>query len=68
MKASKEATAKRNLELLVSEGICYDSKDGISYFTTNTPDKYDFWPTTGAWFNKTKAEAPALHRRASCKR
>lgn len=53
MKASKAATAKRNLELLVREGICYDSKDGITYFTTNTPDKYDFWPTTGAWFNKT---------------
>lgn len=53
MNASKAANAKRNLELLVSEGICYDSKDGISYFATNTPDKYDFWPTTGAWFNKT---------------
>lgn len=53
MKPSKAAVAASNLKLLRSAGIEFDTKDGVSYFTTNTPDSYDFWPTTGAWFNKT---------------
>lgn len=53
MKPSKEAAAKRNLAMLKKAGITFGTKDGVSYFTTNTPDSWDFWPTTGAWFNKT---------------
>ena len=52
MKASKQEALQRNLALLKQARIEFTTVDGISYATTGPGDVYEFWPTTGSWFNK----------------
>lgn len=53
MKASKQEALQRNLALLKQAHIEFTTVDGISYVTTGHGDVYEFWPTTGSWFNKS---------------
>lgn len=56
MRKSKERDKESRLKELTGFGIEYSTKDGVSFFTTNVPTPFEFWPTTGAWLNRATRE------------
>ena len=50
----KRGNFVRSVMRLDERGIKYEIKDGIHFIITHEGEKYDFWPTTGKFYVRSK--------------